>query len=324
MWGIFSNVSARTDDPVPYIRELNTLARSLDRGRLTAASSVQDGDINFITDIVSFDLSLGWSSGFPDEVVPWLSQLRSGWPDLRAGLSYSAGASIFDQSEQLERPSPTSNFHPEGWQTFFHEEYVRNAVDAQGMWGVFVGEMFDSGAAKSAFGALAVSPTASTTGAINDHGLVTFDRKDRKDAFWLYKACWNTTDPFAHIVGSRLDTRSDRRQTIRVYSNLPETELFLNGRSQGDRTSEGGVFVWEDVNMRPGINRIEARATGTIAESSAQTGSVTVTDRASVNITSRAVIPSRPNEVSTTESSVPIINPIIPEQTVPRRTVNPR
>jgi beta-galactosidase len=323
MWGIYSNVSTRTGNPDTYIGELNNFVHGLDQGRLTAASSVRDGDINRLTDIVLFDLSLGWESGLPDEVVAWLGQLRSGWPDLRTGISYSAGASIFDQSELMERPSPTGSFHPEGWQTFFHEEYLRYAVDAPGLWGVFVGNMFDSGAAKSYSGALAASPTASTTGAINDRGLVTFDRKDRKDAFWLYKANWNRSEPFVHIVGSRLETRVDRRQTIRVYSNLPEVELFAGGRSQGRRTGERGIFVWEDVNLRPGINRLEARATGSISDS-AQAGSVTVNDRASLNITSSAITPSTRPEVSSTGSGTPPINAIVPEQTAPRRTVNPR
>ncbi len=279
-WGIFSNVSMRTGDPVPYIRELNALAHNLDPQRLTAAGSVQDGDMNFITDLVSFDLALGWESGLPDGVVPWLRQLRRGWPDLRAGISFGAGASIFHQSERLERPSSTDSYHPEGWQTFFHEQYIRNAVDAPGLWGVFVVSMFDSGAAKASSKATGVTSAASPTGfpgsdigAIDDRGLVTFDRKDRKDAFWLYKAIWNRTDPFVHIAGSRLDSRTDRRQTIRAYSNLTEVELFIDGRSLGRRTGERGIFVWEGVEMRTGVNRLEARASGAIGTSGTSTSS---------------------------------------------------
>ncbi len=264
-WGVFSNVTARGGNPVPYIRALTELVRDLDPSRLTAAGSTQDGEVNFITDIVSFDLSLGWESGLPDGVVLWLDQLRTGWPYLRAGISYGAGASILHQSERLERPSSTDGYHPEGWQTFFHEEYVRYAVDAPGLWGVFVANMFDTGEAKVPPGSLTASVAAGVGvgGAIDDRGLVTFDRKDRKDAFWLYKALWNTSDPFVRIAGSRLDGRSERRQTIRVYSNRGEVELFVGGRSQGRHTGERGVFVWSDVNLRPGLNRLEARAEGT-------------------------------------------------------------
>ena len=296
MWGVFSNVTTRGSDPVRYIRELDGLVRDLDRGaRLTAASSVSDGDVNFITDLISFDLSLGWESGLPDGVAAWLDQLRTGWPELRAGISYGAGASILHQSERLERPALTSNFHPEGWQTFFHEEYMRYAVDAPGLWGVFVGNMFDSGAAKVSVGTQAQAGFG-TGDAIDDRGLVTFDRKDRKDAFWLYKANWNRSEPFVRIAGSRLDTRSERRQTIRVYSNLPEVELFVGGRSQGRRTGEKGIFVWENVGMRPGANRLEARA----GENS---------HRISVNI---ATASSTPTQASAGPAAPPALSTTIP------------
>jgi beta-galactosidase len=297
VWGISSNISSREETSKDYIEELNRAVHSLDPSRLTAASSVSDGNVNKITDMISFDLSLGWKSGLPDGVIPWLEQLRTGWPDLRAGISYSAGASILHQSELLERPLPEGDFHPEGWQTFFHEEYLRHAVDAAGLWGVFVGNMFDSGAAK-----LSGSAQASVDGGIDDRGLVTFDRKDRKDAFWLYKAAWNRTSPFVHIVGSRLQGRTQRNQTIRVYSNLPEVELLLGGRSLGVRTGDRGVFVWEDVTMRTGANRLEARARGTL--SSSEGSSATAGDRATFTVYPAAATTPAPTD--------------------PRRTANPQ
>lgn len=282
MWGIFSDVSMRGDNPLSYIRRLNDLARSLDPSRLTAGSSVQDGDINFVTDLVSFNLSFGWTSGMPDSVIPWLEQIRRNWSGLRAGFSYSAGASIFRQSERLEKPSPQSNHHPEGWQTFLHEEYVKYGVDAPGVWGVFVGNMFDFGAARHTWG---------DGNGINDHGLVTFDRKDRKDAYYIYKANWNDSSPFVYIAGKRLDVRTSRRQQIRVYSNAPEAELFVGGRSQGKRTASKGIFTWE-VELRGGINRLEARAGG-------------ASDRASVNIDASAPSPGRNRAATQTSATVP-------------------
>jgi beta-galactosidase len=296
-WGLFSNVSGRTPATVEYMKRLNALAKGFDAGRLTAAGSVSDGEVNFITDIVSFDLSFGWESGLPDAVAMWLTQLASGWPDLRAGISYSAGGSIFHQSERLERPSPTDPFHPEGWQTFFHDEYMRLAVDAPGLWGVFVGNMFDSGAAKSQAGATALSPagTPASDGGIDDRGLVTFDRKDRKDAFWLYKAVWNPRDPFVRIAGTRLDNRSERRQKIRVYSNQGEVELLVNGRSQGTRTPTRGTFVWEDVALRTGANRVEARSTGGVFH------------RTSITISSTGTVPTPPpTPASATSVAIPV------------------
>ncbi len=262
MWGIFSDVSTRGDDPVPYVRELNTLAHKLDPARLTVASSVQDGDINFVTDLIVFNQSFGWLNGMPDGIVLWMDQLKRNFPQLPAGLSYSAGASIFHQSEKLEKTVVQSNHHPENWQTYFHEQYMKNAVGAPQFWGIFVGNMFDFGAARRTWG---------DGKGTNDEGLVTFDRKDRKDAFYLYMANWNTTEPFVYITDKRLDTRTSRSQIIKVYSNQPEVELFVGNRSAGKRTGQQGVFTWENVDLKGGINRLEAR-------------SELATDRASINV----------------------------------------
>ena len=262
MWGVFSDVSTRGDDPVPYIRELNALAHKLDPARLTVASSTADGDINFVTDLILFNQSFGWVNGMPDGIVLWMDQLKRNFPQLPAGLSYSAGASIFHQSEKLEKPAVLSNHHPENWQTYFHEQYMKNAAEAPQFWGVFIGNMFDFGAARRTWG---------DGKGTNDHGLVTFDRKDRKDAYYLYKANWDMSEPFVYITGKRLDTRTDRRQTIKIYSNQSEVELFVGNRSVGKRTGERGIFTWDDVELRGGVNRLEAR-------------SELATDRASINV----------------------------------------
>jgi beta-galactosidase len=274
-WGLFSNVTTDGDDPVPYIRELNDLTHRLDPSRLTAGTSNKNGDINFITDLIAFDQSFGWDSGMPDMIGLWVAQLAREWKNLPAGLSYSAGASILHQSETLRKTVVLSNHHPEGWQTAFHEEYMRGAVFSPSLWGVFVGNMFDYGAARHVWG---------DGKGTNDHGLVTFDRKDCKDAYYLYKANWNTTDPFVYLVGKRLDTRASRRQTITVYSNRPSVELFVGGRSQGVRSGENGVFTWADINLRPGANRLEARAAVT-----SDAAPTTVSDRCTINIDPSAI-----------------------------------
>ena len=251
MWGIFSDLSCRGDDPIPYVRELDSLARALDPSRMTVASSNQDGDINFITNLIVFNQSLGWRQGMPSDIKIWSEQIHKNWPQLRVGVSYSAGGSIYQQDEELVRPKILSNWHPEGWQTYFHEEYLKSLQSDSLFWGIFVGNMFDFGSAANHWG---------DDKGTNDHGLVTFDRKDRKDAYYLYKANWNRSEPFVYITEKRNDSRTNRRQTIRVYSNQEEVELFVNNRSEGSQKGENGIFIWKDVNMRGGINRLEARS----------------------------------------------------------------
>jgi len=250
-WGLFSDVSYRGDDPVPYITELDSIAHGLDPSRRTIAASNQDGEINGITDFIVFDHSFGWSEGLPDDILVWKEMMKRKWSTMKYGVSYAAGGSIFQQDETLARPVMLSNRHPEGWHTYFHERYFLNAACDSTIWSVWVGNMFDFGAVGRQWG---------DGKGTNDYGLVTFDRKDRKDAYYLYKANWNESEPFIYIAEKRRDTRSSRKQTVKIYSNQDEVELLVNNRSVGTRTGEHGVFVWEDVELRSGINRLEARS----------------------------------------------------------------
>ncbi|MBR2049704.1 MAG: beta-galactosidase, partial [Rikenellaceae bacterium] len=127
MWGIFSKLVVPGDDPRPYIRELNSLAKNLDSSRPTVAVSNQDGDINFITDMIVWHQALGWQTGDVQDVHVWKEQLREGWSNLRSGLTYSAGGSPQHQDSLTVRPRLDRNWHPERWQTIFHESYMRSA-----------------------------------------------------------------------------------------------------------------------------------------------------------------------------------------------------
>ena len=111
--------------------------------------------------------------------------------------------------------------------------------------------MFDHGAAGYEWG---------EGNGIDDRGVVTFDRKYRKDAYYLYKANWNKTDPFVYVAERRRIERNNPVQHIKVYSNQPEVELVVNGRSVGVAQGERGIFNWDGVQLDEGLNLIEARA----------------------------------------------------------------
>ena len=251
MWGLFSNQSMRGDDPTPYIKELNTVAREEDPTRMTVGASNQDGQMNFITKLVVWDHIFGWKEGLPSDISVWLKQLQANWSNLNSGLSYGAGASIYHQDDSLYRPDYLGNWHPERWQSYLHEQYYSFAKNAPFLWGVFIANMFDYGAAGREWG--------DGTG-VDDRGLVTFDRKYRKDAFYFYKANWNPDEPFVYIAERRWDRRVKRTQTLKVYSNAPEVEMLLNGVSLGKRSGVNGVFTWENVTMAEGMNELEARS----------------------------------------------------------------
>lgn len=251
MWGLFSNLTYRGDDPASYIEELNSIAMLEDPGRLTVASSSIDGKINFITDLIAWNHSFGWTEGLPSDIRIWLEQTESAWGSLCSAVSYGAGASILHQDDKLERPNPYGSWHPERWQSYFHEQYFTYLKDANFLWGVFVNNMFDYGAAGREWG--------DGTG-VDDKGLVTFDRKYPKDAFYFYKANWNREEPFVAIAEKRWNKRANTTQTIKVYSNEEEVELFVNGESKGVKPGIDGTFMWPEIKLPEGVNLLEARS----------------------------------------------------------------
>ena len=249
-WGLFSNLITRGDDPSEYIRELNTLAHELDPTRPTIGTSNQDGDINFITDLIGWSQYLGWQSGQVSDVDVWLKQLTRDWKQLKSAIGeYGAGGALLHQSDSLTRPGPRDTWHPERWQTHYHERFYDILKKYPAIWGSFVHSMFDYGSPNFRGG---------DTPGVSDFGLVTYDRQKKKDAFYFYKANWNRAEPFVHIAEKRWNERADRVQTLKVFSNQPEVELVVNGISQGQKTGTNGVFVWERVELQPGENTVEA------------------------------------------------------------------
>ena len=253
-WNLFSELETRGEDPTDYIRTLHSLAKRLDPTRLTSGWSNQDGEINFVTDLIVWSHSFGWMEGLPGDIAVWQSQLRSvpEWDALNSAVSYKCGGNIFHQSDLLEKPLSSSSWHPERWQTYFHETYLSSLSKDEGFWGLFVDCLFD----------YASVDTHRSAGGVCDMGLVSFNRQARKDAFYLYKAHWNDSEDFLHIAERRWARRSDTRQTIKVYTSLPEAELTVNGTFLGAKECENGCVIWEDVTLRYGTNTVEATSRG--------------------------------------------------------------
>lgn len=252
-WGIFDQIGLRGDNPLDYIRQLNKTAHKEDSSRLTVASSDQDGEINFITDLIAWSHYMGWKQGFPSDIALWAGEIGKNWKQLKPALSeYGAGANIFHQEDSLRKPDYKSAWHPERWQTHLHEEYFKIIEKSPFLWGAFIQSLCDYGEA---------SHTAGRSGGISDMGLVTFDRHVKKDAFYFYKANWNDIDPVLYIAQRRWHTRHHPVQNIKVYSNLEAVELWVNGERIGVNTERNnGTFTWNDVPLNNGRNEIVVRS----------------------------------------------------------------
>ena len=253
-WGLFNELTERGDNPVTYITELNELAHSEDPTRLTTSASNQNGGLNFITDCIAWNRYDGWYGGMPDALAKFLDQTHNQYPQLRIAISeYGAGASIYHQSDSLKRPNPAGWWHPENWQTFYHIENWKIIHERPFVWGSFIWNMFDFGAAHRREG---------DRPGINDKGLVTFDRKYKKDAFYFYKANWNKTDPMVHLAEKRCDMRPTAQQNFMAFTNLPEVELFVNGKSMGKQKPDRYAIVkWEQIELPLGKNTILVQST---------------------------------------------------------------
>ena len=245
MWGIFSRLWMRGDDVTPYLRRLNDTAHEMDRSRPTVACSDQNGGINFITDLIVWRQDVGWRKGSTDDVTVWRNQLQKNWSNLRSGVCYG-GSGFIGHKSYTAQAAPRSNWMPEERQTRFHEEYAKNLQNDSLFWGTWINNMFDYGSARRPYG-------------INGAGLVTIDRRERKDAYYLYRALWNERKPTLHIVDKRRSLRDRNRQAFSVYSSVGAPTLFVGADTVAMTQYAACQYRSDSVDVQ-GIVKVKAVA----------------------------------------------------------------
>lgn len=249
-WGLFNELKYEGDNPSDYIRELNTLAHAEDSTRLTTCASNQMGEMNFITDVMAWNRYDGWYGSTPSTLATFLDEMHAKYPQLCIALSeYGAGASVRQQQDSLLQPQPNSWWHPENWQTFYHIRNWDIISHRPFLWGSFVWNMFDFGAAHR---------TEGDRPGINDKGLVTHDRKTKKDAYYFYKANWNP-EPMVYIAGKRCTERKKGDIDLWVFSNCKSVTLTINGKPLPALTPNDISLCTFHVTLQPGLNRIVAK-----------------------------------------------------------------
>ena len=247
VWGL-SNEITMTGSTVEMFdnhKRLNELAHELDPTRLTAVACVSMCDIDepyvHITDLVAYNHYFGWYGGETDMNGPWFDNFHSKYPNKPIGVSeYGCEGLNFHSSK------PVQGDYTEEYQAHYHEELIKQLYTRNYIWAAYVWNMFDFGADARSEGG---------EHGINHKGLVTFDRKYKKDAFYAYKA-WLSDEPFIHIAGKRYVDRTEDETKITVYSNCDEVELFANGVSVGKENSRNHFFYFTVKNE--GVTRLEA------------------------------------------------------------------
>ena len=252
VWGLFNELKSQGDNPIEYIKELNSLAHELDPFRpTTAASNQSDDPMNEVTDEIGFNRYDGWYGSSPRTLATFLDKYHAEHPGAKLSISeYGAGASIYHQQDSLKQPVPTSYWHPENWQTFYHIENWKIINERPFVWGSFIWNMFDFGAANR---------TEGDRPGINDKGLVTRDRKVCKDAYYYYQANWSEV-PMVYIEGRRNNLRLHSQTEVMVFSNTPNVTLTLNGRTVGSLTPDQYHICRFPVSLDKGVNVIKALA----------------------------------------------------------------
>lgn len=247
-WGLFNELKENGDNPLEYIKELNVLAHQEDPTRPTTSASNQGGAINFITDNIAWNRYDGWYGATPATLASWLDKTHQAHPEIKIAISeYGAGASIYHQQDSLVQTSPGSWWHPENWQTEYHIQNWKIISERPYVWGSFVWNMFDFGAAHR---------TEGDRPGINDKGLVTHDRKVKKDAFYFYKANWNP-EPMVYIAGRRSVNRVKPVTEVQIFSNCAEVTLKVNGQIIKKMQPDGvKVCIFKDIRLKKGENNI--------------------------------------------------------------------
>jgi beta-galactosidase len=259
VWSLFNELWPGRPDPHRELENLNIVAHGEDPTRPTIAATATEQlpQMNKIPDLLGWNIYAGWypSWGAKETFGQVLDRGRT--MSNKGGFcvsEYGAGANVEHHEQNPNQPKTDGQWHPEEWQALVHEAAWVAMKARPFVWGTFVWNMFD------------FTSNTRHEGDIpgrNDKGLVTYDRKIKKDPFYYYKANWSD-EPTLYITSRRFTLRKDSVTDVKVYSNAREVELFVNGVSEGKKSGASDrIFTWQKVELRPGQNRVEAQGYAT-------------------------------------------------------------
>ena len=240
MWGVFSMLRGNSKQQMDYIRKLNSTAKKLDASRPTVAMSNQDGEINFITDLIVWQQAVGWESGEITDLDLWQGALRSSWNHLRQAVCYGESSNPVSGVGSVKCNNSVAE---NARQQKFHEGYLR-LVDEDLFWGVWLNSMFDMGSVRYVRG-------------VRNSGVVAGDHKSRKNLFYLYKSQWNRRQPTLYITDKARDIRSDEEQVFTIYSSVGRPVLTINGDTVACENVARTIYRTETLKLK-GTNEIKA------------------------------------------------------------------
>ena len=249
-WGISNEIliGGISDQLVENHKELQELCKKMDPTRLTTIAHVSmtpvESPMHKITDVESYNHYFGWYGGRIEDNGPWMDHFHEVHPDICLGLSEYGCEGIIT----YHGPNPACKDYSEEYQAVYHEALAKMLEERPWIWSSHVWNMFDFGCAARDEGGVAGR---------NNKGLVTMDRKTKKDSYYIYQAYWSKK-PMVHLCGRRYAQRAGETTQVKVYSNQPQVALYLDGElieiKRGDK-----VFVF-DVALKDGFQILVAAA----------------------------------------------------------------
>ena len=249
-WGISNEIliGGISQELVDTHHDLEKLCKELDPTRLTTIAHVSttpvNGPMHHITDLESYNHYFGWYGGKMEQNGPWLDQFHAEHPDICIGISEYGCEGIINWHSN----TPQCKDYTEEYQALYHEHMAQVFEDRPWVWASHVWNMFDFGCAARNEGGVSGR---------NNKGLITMDRKTKKDSYFVYQAYWTQT-PMVHIAGRRHAQRAGETTEIKVYSNQDTVVLYVNGKEVGQQTAHR-VFKF-NVALNEGFNTIVAVA----------------------------------------------------------------
>ena len=249
-WGISNEIliGGISQELVDTHHDLEKLCKELDPTRLTTIAHVShtpvDGPMHHITDLESYNHYFGWYGGKMEQNGPWLDKFHADHPDICIGISEYGTEGIINWHSN----DPQCKDYTEEYQALYHEHLAQVFEDRPWVWATHCWNMFDFGCAARHEGGVAGR---------NNKGLMTIDRKTKKDSYFVYQAYWSK-QPMVHIAGRRHAQRAGETTEIKVYSNQDTVVLYVNGKEAAQQTAHR-VFKF-NVALEEGFNTILAVA----------------------------------------------------------------
>ena len=254
-WGIFNEILVNDgrfkawDDPVPFVKELHALYKRIDPSRLTTFATC-----------VPQQHYLGCS-----DLIAWNKYFRrpGNEPNVRKFFNEAhttSGSQPVGISEYGDAGSPRQHYdprhdkvrtHSETYQCLTHEGYWRAIKDMDFLWCKTIWQFSDIQSS--------IRHEGDHDGR-NDKGMVTYDRQERKDIYFFYKAQWNP-EPMVYITDRRFTDRKHGLTDVKVYTNQPAATLYVNGKKVAKQKADDiHRIIFKDVQLAEGDNKIEVRS----------------------------------------------------------------